>query len=216
MEFYVFKEGKQKGPFTEDEIAEMVELSVLSQSDLLWQDGMPDWEPLSKVLVNHESLEQVGRKAQVTKSPQTEQDMDLAPLDKRATAKVIDIFLLAIASSPFLLILWGDRSLGIWSGMIFWAVMVAIQMVLISSSGQSIGKKVAGIKVVKVIDGGAVNGMNALFLRMTVASIFYCIPAMGWLLIIASGVMIFMPARRCVHDYLAGTKVVALAELKDS
>ncbi|BCU79592.1 DUF4339 domain-containing protein [Luteolibacter sp. LG18] len=46
MNIFIGKDGKQLGPFTEDQLRSMFESGMLTASDLAWQEGWPDWTPL--------------------------------------------------------------------------------------------------------------------------------------------------------------------------
>lgn len=78
------------------------------------------------------------------------------------------------------------------------------QMVLISQSGQSLGKKWTGIKIVK-IDGSEVDFTSGVVLRSWVIG---AINAIIGIVGIVDVLMIFAEDRRCLHDHIAGTKVI--------
>ena len=46
MDFYIFKEGQQSGPHSEQEISSKIASKELLQDDLVWYAAMNDWEPL--------------------------------------------------------------------------------------------------------------------------------------------------------------------------
>lgn len=50
MNILIGKDGKQLGPFSEEQIRSMVESGMLASSDLAWHDGRPDWSPLWQIL----------------------------------------------------------------------------------------------------------------------------------------------------------------------
>lgn len=47
---YVLKEGHKWGPFTTEELGERVEKGVFALDDLLWVEGMEDWQPISTMI----------------------------------------------------------------------------------------------------------------------------------------------------------------------
>jgi hypothetical protein len=49
MEFHIHSDGKQLGPFSIDAIKEMVKAGKISDTDLAWHEGAPDWVPLKAV-----------------------------------------------------------------------------------------------------------------------------------------------------------------------
>lgn len=50
MNILIGKDGKQLGPFSEDQLRSMIESGMLTSSDLAWHDGRPDWSPLWQIL----------------------------------------------------------------------------------------------------------------------------------------------------------------------
>lgn len=46
MNIFIGKDGKQLGPFTEEQLRSMFESGMLSATDVAWQEGWPDWTPL--------------------------------------------------------------------------------------------------------------------------------------------------------------------------
>lgn len=90
-------------------------------------------------------------------------------------------------------------------------------IVLLYRYGQTVGKKVMGIRVVRM-DGSRVTFARFFFLRwLGVAVITWIIsaiclaihlPFLGNLAGLLDALMIFGAARRCLHDYIADTQVV--------
>src|SRR5579862_7966464 len=50
MEFYLQKNGAQIGPYTEQQIRDMLKSGAASPGDFAWRDGMEDWEPLKQII----------------------------------------------------------------------------------------------------------------------------------------------------------------------
>lgn len=50
MHIYVFKNGVQTGPFTEEQIGGMLTGGHVSPNDFAWHEGVSDWQPLHLVL----------------------------------------------------------------------------------------------------------------------------------------------------------------------
>lgn len=50
MHIYIAKNGTQTGPFTEDQLKEMLGNGLISPGDLAWHDGVTDWQPLHLLL----------------------------------------------------------------------------------------------------------------------------------------------------------------------
>jgi uncharacterized RDD family membrane protein YckC len=88
------------------------------------------------------------------------------------------------------------------------------QWYLLSTTGQSIGKKLLRIRVVKV-DGSPVDFVSAVLLRSWA---FFALVVVGSVLVIGAilplvdALMIFGDEHRCLRDHLAGTKVVEVGD----
>lgn len=135
----------------------------------------------------------------------------LATLGSRLGAHLLDGLLYFGASLAFGVpgAAFGDEAIGALAclGMLTLAIY---QWYLLSTTGQSVGKKWVGIRIVKM-DGSPVDFVSAVLLRSWA---FYALVFVGTLLFIGSilplidALMIFSDERRCLHDHLAGTKVV--------
>ncbi|MEZ4298314.1 MAG: RDD family protein [Polyangiaceae bacterium] len=83
------------------------------------------------------------------------------------------------------------------------------QWSLIARTGQSLGKKWQRIRIVKV-DGSPVNFTSGVILREWITTLIGFVPFIGGLVGTVGLLMIFGRERRCLHDHIAGTKVVQL------
>jgi uncharacterized RDD family membrane protein YckC len=103
----------------------------------------------------------------------------------------------------------GDEAAGAF-GFLGMLALAVYQWYLLSTTGQSLGKKWIGVRVVK-LDGSPVDFVSAVLLRSWA---FYALSFVGGLLVVGAilplvdALMIFGDQRRCLHDHLAGTKVV--------
>ena len=86
-------------------------------------------------------------------------------------------------------------------------VVLAIDLTLLARNGQTIGKKLLGIKVVRV-DGSPVSLYRVFFLRYVCNTLLTLIPLFGSLYSLVDCLMIFSESRRTVHDRIADTIVV--------
>ena len=50
MDYYVFKNNEQVGPFPLMDVRDRLKNGVFSYEDLAWREGMPDWTPLKEIL----------------------------------------------------------------------------------------------------------------------------------------------------------------------
>lgn len=86
-------------------------------------------------------------------------------------------------------------------------VVLAIQLVLSARHGQSIGKRLLKIRVVR-LDGSRASLLRIVFLRNAIPLMISNVPFGGFLFGLVDSLMIFGAPRRCVHDYMADTIVV--------
>jgi uncharacterized RDD family membrane protein YckC len=86
-------------------------------------------------------------------------------------------------------------------------VVLAIDLILLARNGQTIGKKLLGIKVVRV-DGSPVSLFRVFFLRYVCNTLLTLIPILGSLYSLVDSLMIFSESRRTVHDRIADTIVI--------
>ena len=86
--------------------------------------------------------------------------------------------------------------------------LLVLTGVFVYRNGQTIGKKLLGIKVVRS-DGSRAGLARIFWLRYLVAQyLFAIIPIVGMVYALVDILMIFGEARRCCHDYIADTIVV--------
>ena len=81
------------------------------------------------------------------------------------------------------------------------------QWVLISRTGQSLGKKWTGIRIER-IDGSRVDFGSGVFLRNWLPKLIGAVPYLGAIFHMIDCLFIFRDDRRCIHDHIAGTRVV--------
>ena len=75
-------------------------------------------------------------------------------------------------------------------------------------NGQTIGKKALGIRMVDYSTGGPVPLGRLVGLRYLPTQVVVSIPTIGPLLNLVNILFIFGGEQRCIHDLIAGTKVV--------
>ena len=97
-----------------------------------------------------------------------------------------------------------------------WLILLAVQVWLLATRGQTIGKRLIGLRVVK-IDGSPAGIVNAWLMREALVTVIGMvagfIPLIGPILLrpafhIVDWCLIFRDDQRCLHDTIAGTMVV--------
>jgi uncharacterized RDD family membrane protein YckC len=81
------------------------------------------------------------------------------------------------------------------------------QWVLISRTGQTLGKKWTGIRI-ELLAGAPVNFVSGVLLRNWLVKLVGMVPWLGGLFQLVDVLFIFREDRRCIHDLIAGTRVV--------
>jgi uncharacterized RDD family membrane protein YckC len=101
----------------------------------------------------------------------------------------------------------GDTSTaGLVSTICFFA-LYGLQSYHIARSGQSLGKRFVGTKIVAV-DGSRPSFVQAVLVRTWLVVLLPFVPAGGSLLAVLDVLFIFGRSRRCLHDRAAGTRVI--------
>lgn len=86
--------------------------------------------------------------------------------------------------------------------------LVIIQIYLLVTRGQTIGKKLLGIKIVTYPDEVNPGFVKVWLLRSFVSGLIGAIPMIGGIYSLVDACFIFRDDRRCIHDLIAGTQVV--------
>jgi uncharacterized RDD family membrane protein YckC len=115
---------------------------------------------------------------------------------------VIPVVLGAVARNQAALVV------GILVTVVLAIVLVIVQLSMLGNRGQTIGKRVVGIKIVKIDtyeNGGFVTNF---LLRGIVAALPGMVPYLGSIYSLVDILFIFRQDQRCIHDLIAGTIVV--------
>lgn len=91
--------------------------------------------------------------------------------------------------------------------MLGFLAFVVVQVVLLHRHGQTLGKRLVGIRIVRA-DGSRAGLGRLLGLRSFVPGLIGAIPLVGPLFGLADPLFIFGQEKRCLHDLIADTIVV--------
>ena len=152
-------------------------------------------------------------------SKEPEEVAELATRGSRFLAALLDGVISLVFSVPFMLL--AGPSLGFIvgtttrPGMLYmvvgtiygFAVLMLVHGYLLYTNGQTVGKKVLKIKIVG-LDGRKLPLPRLVGLRYLPISLVTFIPYIGQFLPLADVLFIFRNDRRCVHDLIAGTRVI--------
>jgi uncharacterized RDD family membrane protein YckC len=87
--------------------------------------------------------------------------------------------------------------------------------VLVHRFGQTVGKRMMGIRVVRT-DGSRVGFGRFIFLRWLPLFVVGFIPVIGFVSSLLDPLLIYRDTRQCLHDNIADTKVVTAASSVDA
>lgn len=82
------------------------------------------------------------------------------------------------------------------------------QIYLLVTRGQTLGKKWLGIKIVTFETEENPGFVKTILLRVVVNGLIGAVPVIGGIYSLVDALFIFRDDRRCIHDFIAGTKVV--------
>lgn len=88
------------------------------------------------------------------------------------------------------------------------ALYVVLNVWLLATRGQTVGKYFAGTRIVSNETGLPAELHRVLLLRMAPFAVLCAVPRIGLPLYLATVLSVFRSDRRCLHDWAAGTKVV--------
>ena len=92
-------------------------------------------------------------------------------------------------------------------GLLIVSGLLAVNAVLLHRDGQTLGKKMLGIKIVRS-DGDRAGLGRIVGLRILPVRLLGVIPYLGLLISLIDVLMIFGAERRCIHDMIADTIVI--------
>ena len=139
-----------------------------------------------------------------------------APIKSRILASLIDLSIgvLALLLAKFTLLQSLGNALSILGVFVSVAIVLGVivyQAVSLSSTGQTVGKRMMQLRVVNFYNDSNPGFVKAVVVRWWLPSLIYPIPYIGWAFWLADVSFLFKKDHRCLHDLLAGTKVVQLA-----
>ncbi|WP_181373324.1 RDD family protein [Massilia glaciei] len=151
----------------------------------------------------------------LTKPGQTA-ELELAGRGSRFGAALVDGIIGLVFLVPMFFVFGGwamltSGEMGFMTSLMFgllgFAFFCVVHGHFLKTSGQTIGKKIVGIKIVDM-NGNKPDLVTLLAKRYLSMSLISAIPGIGGLLAIVNILFIFRSDKRCVHDLIAGTQVV--------
>ena len=150
--------------------------------------------------------------------PTREDDFELAGRGTRLLAHLADTFLYIIPFIPVLasggieesaIMEMGETVVGVVGifAILWLLALFMINMILLYRNGQTIGKRLLSIKIVRV-DGSRAGLPRIIFLRGLIIGLLNNIPFIGNIIFLVDALLIFQKSRRCLHDLIADTIVI--------
>lgn len=94
------------------------------------------------------------------------------------------------------------------------SLMLLIHTILVSVRGQSIGKLLLGMQIRRTDDDTLPGFLHGIVLRAFLPSVAIWLPCFGLIFILANPFFIFGEYKQCLHDWIAGTKVLDLKAIQ--
>lgn len=234
MTYHIAKNGAQLGEMTEDEIIARLASGQLSSSDLYWAEGMSDWQPLESrfrtpapppLVRGNEINPYAPPSFNMWGGLEQPKSLELADRGTRLCAALVEGLVFAIAALPLLVAFTiADSSphassefappssepnaILVILGVVCFIALGIYQLILLATRGQSIGKRILGIRIVTHETGQSPGGVKAILLRGFLPGLISNIPLVGGIFSLVNILFIFREDRRCIHDLIAGTVVV--------
>ena len=230
MQIYLARNNEQAGPYSLEQLNNMLANQQVLLTDLVWHQGMQHWKPLGELTHGQVFYNPHG----TAKRPQPKLPT-FATIMQRTLAKVLDLLLwLPIFAMPSFFMtseakqqllalqsktITADMQAQVmslvspqaWQAMAIYAlVMLAIQAILLSKTGQSIGKRLVGIQIVDANNYEPVSLTRIFLLR----SIVFVILNMLFfpIITIIDYVFALSAKKQALHDKLATTIVIKKAK----
>ena len=139
----------------------------------------------------------------------------LAKKTSRLYAFIVDSVIGVMTFVPGLFFYkYTDESFGIGFVCLSYLALLIAQTYYLVTFGQSLGKKVIGIKIVTIDDEREPGFTKVILLRSFIPGLIAVIPYVGGIFALVDYLFIFRDDRRCLHDLLAQTKVVNASNFK--
>ncbi len=236
MNYHIARNGQQTGVFTEEEIQQGVTTGQFLPDDLCWSEGMADWQPLGSKFATTPATPAFSAAASTAPAfnpyaaPQANivttamiPQLALASRGVRLGARILDwIIIMVVMVVPvipgFIVMAQADKAgtlndnfpvhALLWFLVAFVACMLLLvwNAIWLGKHGQTIAKRMLGIRIVTFPDGKPAGYAKAFWLRAVVNFVInQFVPLYG----IVDACFIFREDKRCLHDLIAETTVVA-------
>jgi RDD family/GYF domain 2 len=184
MQYHIARNGQQAGTFSEEDVRSKLLLNEFSPSDLCWTEGMAEWEPLGVRFAQTTSpVVAIGGTMNPYAPPQTNiipnsaTGLQLATLGDRLVAAILDGVIAMLLMIPMFIGIgmsvpanaaesnqppeFSPVSMGLIGLSVLLLIgMIIYNLVLLATRGQTIGKKLKGIRIVTYPEGANPGGVS--------------------------------------------------------
>lgn len=224
--YQVARDGQTLGEFHESQIQEGLQTGYFQPTDWCWREGMSEWQGLEMIFQHAKAqpLQQLprptvaqevnpyaapraslaGRASQTTFLRYVEK----ASAGSRLGAYILDTLVIFACFLPAGLMselgsAKDDLMLYISFG--FVGILCITNLILIATDGQTVGKRLMGIRIAQIEDSTKAGFIQIVFLRTLLGKgALGLIPLYG----LVDVLFIFSEDGRCLHDKIGGTHVV--------
>lgn len=229
-QYHIARNGQQLGVYAEQDIQSGLASGSILSTDLLWTEGMADWQPVGGRFAGSAQPSALQSEFNPYAAPQANvvssamaPARELASLGQRLGAAMLDsLVAMVVVGVPYFFAMFsmgmaeGKHQEGLTSGAqigfavagIGFLALIIYNLVLLSTKGQTLGKKWLGIRIVTHPDCQNAGFVKAVILRGFVNGVIGAIPLIGLLYSITDIFFIFREDRRCIHDLIASTQVI--------
>ncbi|MCB1225669.1 MAG: RDD family protein [Verrucomicrobiales bacterium] len=217
MAFHLARDQQTLGVFPDYQVREGLRSGEFLPTDLGWTEGMVEWKPLAELdLLDEDADEVQGDGPARARTPEA----PLAELWQRLAASLLDSLPALTAFIALRLAVglsWDPRepmpeeldmsrvNLPQMQGaLLAMGMLTAVQLTLLWQRGQTIGKWLIGIRIVNLENDEVPSPKRIILIRTLLNGLFSVIVFYA----LADVLLIFATDRRCIHDYLASTRVV--------
>lgn len=236
MFFILGADGKEYGPVSVAKIQEWIAAGRANQHTQARRYSESEWRalgdfaefgaaaPAAPVIAPAASVYSAPVASAPAALPATR---ELGGLGRRLAAALVDGFLLWLCKLPLIFVFaeifravaqnpddarpekFTPLVTAAYSQMLPWlSLLVVIQVLLLCVRSQTIGKLLLGLQIVDVVHEQPGGPVRAFLLRAFLPTLIEVIPLLGFLFWVVDSCFIFREDRRCIHDLIAGTKVV--------
>jgi uncharacterized RDD family membrane protein YckC len=224
--YQIARDGQALGEFDKSQIQEGLQTGYFQSTDWCWREGMSEWQgldvifqqssaqpaqqmptPMLATTVNPYAAPRanlVGRLPQTTSRVYVEK----ASAGSRLAAYILDLLVFFVCFLPAGLMsetALGKSDLMLYVSFGLFGIICITNLILIAIDGQTVGKRLMGIRIAQIEDSTKAGFIQIVFLRTLLGK-----GALGLIPLysLVDILFIFSDDGRCLHDKIGGTHVV--------